>query len=86
MFSTPHSMCELSTGSRAGEGEASAGVAAGRAEGAERRAGGWTADDRGRQAQARSEHASPAHPVRARPTGNLRVLIIAQVLLCVFCH
>lgn len=57
-------------GARAGEGEASAGVAAGGAEGSERGAGGRAADDGGRQAEAGGQHAGSAHTVRERHPGK----------------
>lgn len=56
-------MCVCCTGARAGEGEASAGVAAGGAEGSERGVGGRAADDGGCQAEARGQHAGSSHTV-----------------------
>lgn len=63
-------LCLCRPGARAGEGEASAGVAAGGTEGSERGAGGWAADDGGRQAEAGGQHAGSAHTVRARHPGK----------------
>lgn len=63
-------MCVCCPGSRAGEGEASAGVAAGGAEGSERGVGGRAADDGGCQAEAGGQHAGPSHTVRARHPGK----------------
>lgn len=58
-----------SVGTRAGKGQAGAGITIGRAEDTERGAGGWTADDWRCQTEIGGQHAGSPHTVWAWYSG-----------------